>query len=423
MNVQKFSYKVCAVVLLALVMTVIGNLFVFAVSEAQAARHALTKELRMPTGTTVPAVSFDFEFDPVRIDLSTTPLIRSMPTDRVPNIDDQRITFTATDPTAAVPGSPGTVAATRSLTPDDITALIDGMFNRGEFPAAGAYVWNVTEVPDSSGTNANAALGTMDYSDAQFQLRVWIENTDSDGLAIARIEIVPVRNDAGNLLTGAAAKRNTMNFINDYTPPPPVITTADLDISKMTEGVRADRTRPFNFVLNLTAPANAPITGTITATVMAGTPLVPVVPAQTVSISAGTNTFTLTHGQTLRIPELPIGTTFVVEEINVPAEYTPSVRITQTGQPVVNLPGTTGQNLSTLNRTLVAEVNQVAFTNTHEPIPITGLVLGTASLGLGTFVFLAALLAVSYVQVRHRKSIEEFADTYTQATGVTGASS
>ena len=353
----------------------------------------LTKTLQFPEGIAVPEVSFYFSFETTRIVLSDDPLIQSVPEGQVPNIDDQYISFTSTDTT--VTAGSGNVTVTRTLSPTLLSILQD-LLDAGEFDHAGVYVWTVEEIVNSSSTNANTT-STMTYSQAKFEMRVWIGNTADGGLAISSIEIIPLRDDSGEYLENAP-KRGSMEFLNIYTPD---IGEVDLEIEKRVTGDYANLNTDFQFTLVLTPPAEGtfPILNTAGATV------------GTVDITlAGPNVFYLRHGQRLVISGLPVGTTFSVTESAHP-EFAPEVSVVIGGTEIHTDSRVANNPLPSGTHTLANEgENEVVFTNDHRYAPPTGLIAGSTFFVAATMI--TAVVTSMFIASKKRRSIEELAFSY-----------
>ncbi|MCL2745901.1 MAG: hypothetical protein FWE48_02240 [Coriobacteriia bacterium] len=375
----------------------------------------MTKHLMMPADTPRPIypspaghpsprtapISFDFTFTPARITLEEgPPVVQSRPVTDFAGIVDspQTITMDMSAPTGT-DAVAGTVTYSGNL---DLWALFRGV--ESDFPGAGIYVFNVAEVNSSSGTTSPSYVT---YSTNRFQLRVSICR---DG-ELYYIAVHPLTGTSPNYVVGP--KQETISFTNRYR-----MHTPGLEIQKYVAGNLADITTPFIFDLQLTANVAAPIPASITAQRFAanGTP------SGTVTITNGVATgFTLTHGQWLVVPNLPVGTSFNVTEQNVPASFAPSAHVyigapATPAAPIRPLAGShdwtgsasRGVALSTGSHALTEATgrNLAHFTNTSElPPPDTGLSINDGS----ALVLVAASLAAltTLVVVKRRKEPKE----------------
>ncbi|MCL2438724.1 MAG: SpaA isopeptide-forming pilin-related protein [Coriobacteriia bacterium] len=344
---------------------------------------ALGKILEMPAGTEVPAATFAFEFIPTQVQLSfaPNPVVHSVPVAQVPAISPNP-TITLNPANASTSG--GITTVTGHL---DLLTVLQAL----SFPDAGMYIWNVREVTGSSGTTSPSY---MTYDDTRFQVRALVDNSG----VIRTLDILELEYVSGQWVAGN--KIDVIEFVNVYHK------NTDLEISKTiplnASNELANLNTLFDFTLTLTPHALAALDLPITATVVdtAGNP---VVPARTVDITGNTTTFQLMHGETLRIPNLPIGTTFAVIETAHP-EFTPNVTVVLGGSslPVIN--GTLNTNLSTGNHVLAdGGRNAADFENNHQNTILAGLGIDGVPLAL---IVLAILALVAWLALRARKRIE-----------------
>ena len=344
----------------------------------------ITKTLVTPEGTTIPTdMSFDFSFAPRQVRVVDNPPRYSVAIAQVPTITNQTLYLDMT----TIATASGTTSATGIL---DLIEMLETLTPLG---SGQIYVWEVREVIGSSLTTSPSYVT---YDTRGFQLRV---HTDRYGelAAIEIFEIVEVEGQAPTL----GDKVEGMGFANTLRTVTRVQDNNALFISKTTVGEFADLSTSFNFTLNLTGHALAPITFPVSAYIITEGVAVPT----PVSITASPFNFTLTNGQRLSIPTLPVGTTFSVTE-QAHAEFNKGVVVYVGGAEVFDGSADAGNSLSTGNR-IIAQVgaNSAAFTNTHNHTPPTGLVITTApwiALALS-----AALLLAVLTSSKNRKRIEE----------------
>ena len=221
----------------------------------------------------------------------------------------------------------------------------------------------------------------MEYSEDTYTLRVYVKNGDS-GLEIRNMTAEKGTSDGteGN-------KVSEMKFTNTYRK------NASLEITKVTTGELADKTKDFEFTITIipskTEKNQTSYTGKIgdeEVTVMANQE----------------NTFQLHNGETLKFDSLPAGTRYVVTEKEANDGYTPSVTVIENGtNTVTKTANSETEGISSANEqktNLVGEKdNKVTFTNTYKSIPLTGIfmnnlpfviVIGIAVLALGTLAVL-----------------------------------
>ena len=341
----------------------------------------LTKTLRLPAGTAIPTLEFSFTFTPTQVVLITDPpAVSSVPVASVPTIATQSLSFSSATPYAE---DGGIRVATRDLE-------LDTLINNLTFPHAGTFVWNIEEV--QSTTPAVTAPSNISFSQARYEMRVVVDRdleVVSIALYIRTLDIQDQEIDS---------KVDVANFTNTYS------TATSLYVRKTTEGRLANPDLDFDFTLTLTNPTLGGTIGTITAHVVAvgdttNTPI------RTVSITAGANTFSLSHNERLVIPTLPIGTTFIVSEAASP-EYSAGAVITIGGTPQTPAYQNTnrGTALTTGSYTLVSGTNSAHFTNVHYHVPDTGLFLNNLTLLPAVLGLLALAMLTAN---RKRKRIEE----------------
>jgi hypothetical protein len=125
---------------------------------------------------------------------------------------------------------------------------------------------------------------------------------------------------------------------------------------------------------------------------------------------SGTTDVNLKHGQKLVFIDLPIGTSFRVNEAAAPG-YTPAVALLVNGASAYTASGTLNTALSTDDpgapatlRLIGLSANSAAYTNTNDTVAPTGIDLNTIPY-IGLIVLaLGALTAYVMVRSRRRKS-------------------
>ena len=375
----------------------------------------ITKTLRLNEGTIVPGTempvntpagkvsdeaTFTFRFvQRPAIRISDDPIRYSHA--NVPAIANQTITIdpsTATTPVNGVFTATGNTVCIRAL-----------VYAQNPFPSGGVFVWEVYEVPNSSGLHDYPCVQVV-YDTSRYQIRA---HSNSAGI-IEIIEIFEMERDAQNMWQIVLPKLGSAPFTNTYTR---LVGDEGLPlhnallISKQVEGQMADLSTQFNFTLTLTNPALTPpvvgdgTTGPVIAQVVqSGTnPPVAVSPARTVAIAPGDNNFFLMHNESLLIPQLPAGTSFTVTEA-AHLQFEPAATVTAltSGTYPRQEPNT---DLET-GTYIIHQVNNniAAFTNHHRHIDPTGLfITSTPWVALGAAALLVGLLATS----RNRRKIEE----------------
>lgn len=308
---------------------------------------SITKDFEMAEGIKTPASTFQF---------TATSTTKGAPT---ATIND--ITFANTDKGVLANGKT-TVSKDSAITFDE------------DFPHAGEYVYTVTEIVE----NADG----VEYSTDTYTLRVYVKNGDN-GLEIRNMTAEKGTSDGteGN-------KVSEMKFTNTYRK------DASLEITKVTTGDLADKTKDFKFTITITPSKTEKNPDSYTGKIG----------EEEVSVKANTETtFWLHDGETLRFDSLPAGTRYVVTEAGKEDGYKPSVTVMENGTTTVtdkeassDADGISSADAQATN--LVGEdTNKVTFTNTYKEVPLTGIfmnnlpfviVIGIAVLALGALAIL-----------------------------------
>lgn len=237
---------------------------------------------------------------------------------------------------------------------------------QGTWPHVGEYVYTVTEKQES--------MPNVTYDDSIYTLRVYVIN-GTNGLEVEKITA-----------QGANGKTDKILFTNTYAK-----NDATLTIEKNTTGKYADKTQEFNFEITFT---KSPMSDQTTFTGKIG--------SEPVECTAGTaKPFTLADGDRLVFHDLPVGTTYVVKELDALDGYTPSVTVVENRTTTVNRTAAQeGDALDTLKeggkRNLVGEYeNKVTFTNTHKGgVVPTGILMNNLP-----FILLVAVAIVAFVSL------------------------
>ena len=308
---------------------------------------SITKDFVMAEGITTPASTFKFTA------VSNTP--------DAPTATIKDITFVDTDDGTLQKGIK--------------TVSKDSAITFGDFPHAGEYVYTVKET-------AETATG-VEYSTDTYTLRVYVKNGD-DGLEIRNMTAEKETSDGTE-----ENKVSEMKFTNTYRK------DAALEITKVTTGELADKTKDFDFTITIT-PSKTETNQESSYTGKIG--------EEDVTVNANKpTTFQLHDGETLKFDSLPAGTRYVVTEAGKEDGYKPSVTVMENGTTTVtdkeassDAEGISSANTQATN--LVGEgTNKVTFTNTYKDVPLTGIfmnnlpfviVIGIAVLALGALAIL-----------------------------------
>lgn len=342
--------KIGALVLAGTMMFSMGT-SAFAAEEAPTVdkngQVSITKDFVMAEGITTPASTFQF---------TATSTTEGAPT---ATIND--ITFANTDKGVLANGKT-TVSKDSAITFDE------------DFPHAGEYVYAVKETKESA--------DGVEYSEDTYTLRVYVKNGDNG------LEIRNMTAEKGTSNGTVGNKVSEMKFTNTYRK------DAALEITKVTTGELADKTKNFDFTITITP----------SKTEKNSTSYKGKIGEKEVTVNANQETiFQLHDGETLRFDSLPAGTRYVVTEQAATDGYTPSVTVVENGKTTVTdkeasseTDGISSADAQATN--LVGEdTNKVTFTNTYKEVPLTGIfmnnlpfviVIGIAVLALGALAIL-----------------------------------
>lgn len=301
----------------------------------------ITKEFEMADGLKTPAATFKFT--------ATSQTQDALPA----TIAD--VSFTE--------GQTGTLKGEKYVLEGNTTISFTG-----DWKHAGEYVYTVTESKENP-------ISNVTYDNTSYTLRVYVIN-GTNGLEIEKITAEK-----------ANGKTNKILFTNTYAK-----NDATLTIEKNTTGTYADKTKEFNFEITFT---KSPMSDQTTFAGKIG--------SKPVECTAGTaKPFTLADGEQLVFHNLPVGTTYVVKELEASDGYTPSVTVVE--NKTTTLTNKTvaqeGDALDTLKqdgtKNLVGEYeNKVTFTNTHQGgVVPTGILMNNLP-----FILLVAVAIVAFVSL------------------------
>lgn len=300
----------------------------------------ITKEFEMADGLKTPAATFKFT--------ATSQTQDALPA----TIAD--VSFTE--------GQTGTLKGEKYVLEGNTTISFTG-----DWKHAGEYVYMVTESKENP-------ISNVTYDNTSYTLRVYVIN-GTNGLEIEKITAEK-----------ANGKTNKILFTNTYAK-----NDATLTIEKNTTGTYADKTKEFNFEITFT---KSPMSDQTTFAGKIG--------SKPVECTAGTaKPFTLADGEQLVFHNLPVGTTYVVKELEASDGYTPSVTVVE--NKTTTLTNKTvaqeGDALDTLKqdgtKNLVGEnENKVTFTNTHKGVVPTGILMNNLP-----FILLVAVAIVAFVSL------------------------
>ena len=234
------------------------------------------------------------------------------------------------------------------------------LFGDTEFTKPGTYKFTLTEVP---GTNPN-----IDYSNASYTVTVtvaWSENYPAE--KVAEVKSVTVRDASG--------KKTDSNFQNT------AHANDSLKVSKTVAGTAANTNDKFSYTLTIDGAK-----GSYDVVDQDGKALA--------KVEAGTDyKFTLKHGQSIEVKNLPEGATYKVTEA-------------ETAYDEANTVNGTASKDGHIAEGTVAKQNDVQYKNTRGFAADTGITMNTIPAVVAGGVVVAG--AVTLVISRRRRSSEEF---------------
>lgn len=365
---------------------------------------AINKTLNIAEGITTPNATFRFTFTPKAGTSSNNAPYQVASTSELNKgyIPERQVSYTKND------------TATSGQIKKDTGDIFAGV----SYDRAGEYVYEVAETPNTYTTikdKADQPIDAVNYDTRKYDMHVIVKNKDN-GTYISSVYFKEI---SGTSSASSAKKEPSESggtnatykydlFENTYTkdagkidatdpkdPNDPTKDTTDktakaLTITKTVTGDLGDKTKDFAFSISITLPAtNATAVSPVKEiTVNHGGS------QQTVRLSeAGTATydFTLKHGESFTIDNLPAGSKYSVVETGV-AGYTPSAVYKENGTEKSKPAGTTGQNYSVENVLVGEKTNDNTVTNNFEDVTPTGLLINNLPfilmIGLGLVGFL-----------------------------------
>lgn len=268
-----------------------------------------------------------------------------------------------------------------------------------DFPDTGIYAYTVKET--NTNLTKESEFDTIKNSKAEYILFLTVTNSEADNTKIiSDLVIKQTKTDEG-MTPGGNGKVDAAEFTNIYEknagpnpdphdpdPDPEPDPDLALIIDKTVTGNLGDKTKDFNFELtmtkNATADAGVSYTGTIYDSEGSTT-------GRTVKATVGQKcTFTLSHGEVLKFPNVPVGTTYKLNETAV-QNYSTTVTGMESGKAI----GETTMTSFSAKPHLIGEgENRASVENEYNSNPITGiftnnlpyiLLIGAAVIGFALY--------------------------------------
>ena len=386
------------------------------------AQATITKNFRLPVGTIVPDVLFQFTATAISVDGNTDANVLST----MPALNNLSTSYTSTDT--------GTLA-------NNIVSIekeTGNIFEHVVFPHAGIYVYEITEETNTNPTiDTNAPHEVLHYSGATYTLTVYVANKAAgDGTYIYAIGTVVTTPDngeqeAGNKVDptpggdGTSYFYSQMIFTNDYIKTngavdpenPDPLSESTLIVSKHVAGDFASKEQYFDFSMTLTIPSivqDVPAyykayvvkdgaiidpENMVDATLIGTDDGVPYIMISTSEATA----FQLRDGKELVFVNTPVGTMYTLEEAAV-ANYVPSFIITTNGVAGANHTGTISTGISTDPQFVGELANRADFINTRDSVTPTGLNLNDLPFFVLSGIGLCSLITFTVVKIRKSRA-------------------
>ena len=311
----------------------------------------ITKNLQIAEGITVPDTTFTFN-----------------------------ITQTKGDTTNVASTVTATFSNTDTVNADLVSkAVSTELADASKYPHAGVYTFTVSE--------KKGDVTGMTYDKKAYTVNVYVVN-DGDGLKADSI----TANDG-------TAKVTNMSFDNTY------VKDSSLTIKKEVTGTQADRTKHFNFTINMTK-ASTDTRASYTGTIVRGDKCTKT-HQNVVLIFDGSGKATanveLCDGDTITFDKIAAGTRYTVTEAGATDGYTPSVAVVENGGTAVQTNAASEADEITADNKLIGEkANSVVFTNAYADTPITGVIINNLPYVVLVAAAVCALVALVLINRRRQ---------------------
>lgn len=255
------------------------------------------------------------------------------------------------------------------------------------FTEAGKYEYTVKET-ESNPVITDSAYEKLIMSKAEYKMTVYVVEDSTGACKVDQIVVNKTKDDKGNTAEGKVdigdkADSNTFNFVNTYvqeagtgpnpsTPDPTYNNNGALKVSKTIAAPEGsiDSNATFNFTATFVFPEG---TDANTLGGVKGN-------EADVSLTDGTCTFSLKHGQNMKFTGLPVGTKITVTEAGA-ANYKGSASVVLNGGDAkIVAAGKYHEDLTAVDGNkdkLGQNKNTVDVTNTYNHVPTTGIIMNT----------------------------------------------
>lgn len=386
------------------------------------AEAAVTKKLVMAEGVTIPNATFSFTAEPLTEAADQEGAVEGLEQNG-PALTIADAVFSSASETASADGTK--TAAQEILIRDK-----DGEALTGEdFPGTGVYAYSVKETSNTY-TIADPSQETMVYSKAEYTVFITVASSEEGGRYIQGFTVVKTKDDAGTAdetpdkvdpTPGGPEDgdgNSDLEFQNIYSrvgntvpeepedPEESFDANGALSVSKQVEGALGDKNRDFTFTLTL---HKSPILDRLVAqsggtyptyhAAIVGGSSEPIEFTFNGTEESVTKTFQLKHGQKLKFDDLPVGTTYDLQENNGVKITNYSTKISGKQDSVAfseneNVMATQGKGVG-------EQANYTKVVNTYNDNPITGIVENNLPFIL--MIGVAVIGFAAYLAVRRRR--------------------
>lgn len=255
------------------------------------------------------------------------------------------------------------------------------------FTEAGKYEYTVKET-ESNPVITDSAYEKLIMSKAEYKMDVYVVENPVGTFKVDQIVVNKTKNDkgadeGGKVDISGDKTKNTFNFVNTYvqeagtgtdptTPDPDYKKNGALKVSKTidAQGETPSTTDSFSFTAKFVFPEG---TDANTLGGVKGN-------EADVSLTDGTCTFSLKHGQNMKFTGLPVGTKIIVKETGA-VNYKGSASVVLNGGDAkIVAAGKYHEDFTAVdgdNDKLGQNKNTVDVTNTYNHVPTTGIIMNT----------------------------------------------
>lgn len=312
---------------------------------------AITKNLHIAEGITVPDTTFTFKIEQTEGDTTTV-------------ASPVTATFKGTD----------TVNANLVS-----KAVATELKDASKYPHAGVYTFTVSEVKGD--------VAGMTYDTKAYMVNVYVVN-DGNDLKVDSI----TANDR-------ETKVSDMSFDNTY------VKDSSLTIEKKVTGAQADRTKHFNFTIKMTK-ASTDTRTSYTGTIVKGDKCTEAHHDVVLTFDGNgkaTANVELCDGDKITFDEIAAGTRYTVTEAGATDGYTPSVAVVENGGNAVQTNAASdADEISADNKLIGENANSVVFTNAYADTPVTGVIINNLPYVVLVAAAVSALVALVLINRRRQ---------------------